>query len=566
MKADLTRNTFDPNNHYARVLMQQGRVQLDADWNEQAAILLHYLRTLAADLIGPAGGPAYDCGFGVLKLPVNANNQTITTDFQIGLGHYYVDGILCEAGSTPIRFTPSSTTMNGVVINNVITVPTWSVDGTEFAANQYVFLYDNAPPNQAPAFPPTVMLITDAQAAKSQLTLQLPTDFSFGAPANSMLTRVITYLTQPDYPGAPALQTTGSMQLYLDVWERHLTYVEADSMREVALGGADTATRSKIVWQVKALPPTQTLPGEKVGARLTKQELNLFLQPPTNGKLKARAKQTSAQSNPCIISPNSSYQGPENQLYRVEIHRPGTAWDRTNTDAASTAATFKWSRENGSVVFPIVKGGDTNVIALESLGRDDRFGLSSGDWVEVQDDRSVLLNTPGTLLQVQSLDQASATATLVGTPTAGVGNTASFHPLLRRWDQKSGDPAEAGLTLGTDGAALIQEGVWLALEAGVEIYFEPLGAPSTDATNAYRSSDYWLIPARIATDDVEWPKLTDPSGSYVLDANGSTIPLAKAPDGIVHHYAPLAQVTVVAGQQFDVTSNLEVFEPLAKLM
>ena len=37
--------------------MQQGRVQLDADWNEQADILLHYLRTLAADLIGPFGGP-----------------------------------------------------------------------------------------------------------------------------------------------------------------------------------------------------------------------------------------------------------------------------------------------------------------------------------------------------------------------------------------------------------------------------------------------------------------------------------------------------------------------------
>lgn len=56
MKADLTRNTFNPFQHFNRVLMQQGRVQLDADWNEQAAILLHYLRALAADLIGPQGG------------------------------------------------------------------------------------------------------------------------------------------------------------------------------------------------------------------------------------------------------------------------------------------------------------------------------------------------------------------------------------------------------------------------------------------------------------------------------------------------------------------------------
>ena len=40
MKADLTRDTFHPLKHYSRVLMQQGRVQLDADMNEQAAILL----------------------------------------------------------------------------------------------------------------------------------------------------------------------------------------------------------------------------------------------------------------------------------------------------------------------------------------------------------------------------------------------------------------------------------------------------------------------------------------------------------------------------------------------
>ena len=40
MKADLTRDTFHPLKHYARVLTQQGRVQLDADMNEQAAILL----------------------------------------------------------------------------------------------------------------------------------------------------------------------------------------------------------------------------------------------------------------------------------------------------------------------------------------------------------------------------------------------------------------------------------------------------------------------------------------------------------------------------------------------
>ncbi len=56
MKGDFSRDTFDKAKHFSRVLMQQGRVQLDADFNEQTAILLHYLRTLAADLIGPFAG------------------------------------------------------------------------------------------------------------------------------------------------------------------------------------------------------------------------------------------------------------------------------------------------------------------------------------------------------------------------------------------------------------------------------------------------------------------------------------------------------------------------------
>src|SRR5262252_3346154 len=93
MKADLTRDTFDQTKHYSRVLMQQGRVTLDADPNEQAEILLHYLRTLARDLIGPYGGPADHLGFHLVPSLDNASKRWILT---ITAGRYYVDGILCE--------------------------------------------------------------------------------------------------------------------------------------------------------------------------------------------------------------------------------------------------------------------------------------------------------------------------------------------------------------------------------------------------------------------------------------------------------------------------------------
>ena len=41
MKGDFSRITFDPDKNYVETLMQQGRVQLYADWNEQQSIHRH---------------------------------------------------------------------------------------------------------------------------------------------------------------------------------------------------------------------------------------------------------------------------------------------------------------------------------------------------------------------------------------------------------------------------------------------------------------------------------------------------------------------------------------------
>ena len=128
---------------------------------------------------------------------------------------------------------------------------------------------------------------------------------------------------------------------------------------------------------------------------------------------------------------------------------------------------------------------------------------------------------------------------LSGNVPADVGKDASRHPLLRRWDQRQGDPAAGGLTLGADNGALIpssaagQDG-WLELEDGVEIQF-------VDPHNSvYRTGDYWLIPARVATGDVEWPSETVDTGQGNIVTQKVFLP----PLGVVHHYAPLAVITV----------------------
>jgi hypothetical protein len=88
MKGDFTRDTFHRANHYSRVLQQQGRVTLDADPNEQSAILLHMIRTLARDMIGPYAAPYENGGFVITPAQVGG--------FMISAGRYYVNGIMIE--------------------------------------------------------------------------------------------------------------------------------------------------------------------------------------------------------------------------------------------------------------------------------------------------------------------------------------------------------------------------------------------------------------------------------------------------------------------------------------
>ncbi|HEY1681731.1 MAG TPA: DUF6519 domain-containing protein [Candidatus Tumulicola sp.] len=228
---------------------------------------------------------------------------------------------------------------------------------------------------------------------------------------------------------------------------------------------------------------------------------------------------------------------------RVQIHN-----GRALPADPAQPATFVWSRENGSVVFPIVKldvADGTTQVVLGSLGRDDRFGLHIGDYVEVEDDTSALANAAYPLLQVQAIDRTAMLVTLNGNSGTTTGTDPSAHPLLRLWNQEAGDPASGGLTL-VNGAAQIVGDTWLDLEDGVQVRF-----PNGDQA-AYQTGDYWLIPARVATGDVIWPTETD---TDVLGAV-TVYPVAKAPEGVTHHYLPLA-VLDLTGSAPAITSCAE---------
>ncbi|MGH3991222.1 MAG: DUF6519 domain-containing protein, partial [Pseudonocardiaceae bacterium] len=96
MKGDFTRRTFRGRHHYRGVLLQQGRVQIDADWNEQVDIQTQLDQVVTRDTIGTHGGPLYDAGMAIVCANGDIAEGCAGTELRISPGRYYVDGILCE--------------------------------------------------------------------------------------------------------------------------------------------------------------------------------------------------------------------------------------------------------------------------------------------------------------------------------------------------------------------------------------------------------------------------------------------------------------------------------------
>src|SRR5215471_6917986 len=83
-----SRDAFEPKKRYAAVGMQQGRVLVDDDFNENERIRLEEERRVNLDVIGPVGSP--DGGLLPANGSIAANGGV---DFDIGKGTFYLGGL-----------------------------------------------------------------------------------------------------------------------------------------------------------------------------------------------------------------------------------------------------------------------------------------------------------------------------------------------------------------------------------------------------------------------------------------------------------------------------------------
>jgi hypothetical protein len=423
MKGDFSRNTHRPASQYSRVMMQQGRVQIDADWNEQTSILLDTMRALTRDLFGHHAGPQDECGF---KIATSAN--------QAGLS---------AAEKAQIEL---ETKTKALAANDLIVLP----------GRYYV--------GGLPAFSPRLL----RYSAQSGVTLETK---------------------------LPDTLADKSWLAYLDVWEDYVAPDQDEHMREIALGGADTCGRARVNWRIRLMldPPVRD-----PLAKLDREKPAL---------LKVVANPAEPADALCSIDPDARYRGAENQLYRIEI--------QTGSQGGN-APSFKWSRDNGSVTFPVTSSTGVS-LTLANLGNDERTGLTVGDWVELVDDERTAVFGVGQMAQVSAIDKYYNTVSLKAPPATALRSydeveAKSLHALLRRWDQNGKAADQNG------GAIIAKPNQPIELEDGIFATFKE---------GDFHAGDYWYIPARVLTGDVEW--------DHVPESDGF-----RPPDGPAHFYAPLA--------------------------
>lgn len=332
------------------------------------------------------------------------------------------------------------------------------------------------------------------------------------------------FTAQPYYPNPPVLPSGGPHLIYLDVWQREVTYLIRPELIEKAVG-VDSTTRLQTVWQVKLLNNV----GTDVDCPTPLDQIPGWLpaNAPSAGRLTTTTAVVPGEPDPCLILPGGGYKGLENQLYRIEIH----------TGGGLGTATFKWSRDNASVETRVTHIPALNQLTVESIGKDSVLRFSDGDWVEITDDWLELHNLPGQLRRIKigsGVDDATRTIILDQPLTAGLFPTDAQnrtqpgrHTRVKRWDQRGQVLDQNGNVLQDLDLAAATGEITVPASAGVSVLLEH-GIIATftldPAGGQFKPGDHWVSAARSTDATIE-----------ELDH--------APPRGIHHHYAKLGFVT-----------------------
>lgn len=412
MGSDRARVSFDPKQQYRSVVMQQGRVTLEADWNEAQRITGEELRKETLDIIGPSGTP--DDGYLVV---VPATPTAPLFDFSVNPGTMYVGGLRC-------------------------TLP-------------------------------------------EAVTYSKQTEWLDGGPED------------PDWVKLTALKSAPAANELVSLFlrEQEVSAVEDPDLKDVALGGPDTAQRTRLVQRiVRTASKGGDCASGLAGAVSHWKQQGLEFDPATmrlysDARLQVGAADKVPLPNPCQPQAQGGYVDPDNQLIRVQI---------SSTDQQAGGLKFVWGFDDASFLYRIdVDPNNPQNLLFESAPVDSSRQPVSGQTVEILRE-AVLLPNGGEIAAlsgfVVTLDQNyDPDAQSVVLPS-GVSLPPDYLPaspsasaplFLRVWQNEQVFTPGTAVALGDTGLQ-----VTLTTEQG---------AP-------FHVGDYWMFAVRPATPQTVYPE------------------------------------------------------------
>jgi len=326
---------------------------------------------------------------------------------------------------------------------------------------------------------------------------------------------VFEYQYQEDFPGAPDLPSApdNNYTFYADVWERTVTHLMDERLRDKGLHGADTCTRKQIMAQVKWC--------------LSDNDPEQSAKNPAKGdaKLSLKLLQESTQPDPC--DPCASQLDVDskvgNYLFRVEVH--DVKGDANNP----SEITLKWSSENGAEQF-------------QALPTKDEMpaGFINDKWVyEFFDQTSEkhlgvhLVNTTWAPVRVE-LTEIKEPSNPYTVPT--IPELSETEKFVRRWDgycrlDLSGTGSisgvDRGVVLSTSKAA--DSLGYVNIGDSLQLILDSIKLDMELKNKTFVAGDYWLAEVREAEHNP-------------LDAEKSKLIENELPHGIEHHYLTLGKV------------------------
>ena len=480
MSFDNSRFTFDPWKNYSGVVMEQGRVQLDADWNEWLAEISRRTQAGTLDIMGHAAyPPTTPSAFLITATSGSTNGVTI------GLGRMYVDGLLAE--NHGLHKTAS-----------------WDPALAELSGTPQ-------PPNPANPNPNPI----DFTKQPYYPGVTVPTDTGSYLAYLDVWTRAITWLEDPNLVDkAVGVDTTGRLQT---VWQVKLM---------ANTGGWTCATPDSEI----------PYPASSAGRLSTNVVPN-----PTAGPccLTDGSGYTGVENQFYRVEIQQTGQGNDTPNLSGATFK----WSRDNASVetgvtAINPATNSLNQPASQLT--VMSLGRDQVLGFKP---GDWIELLD-NWSELWGHAGVLCQIDSinfsaktiTLTTTVNTAETSPTTTPPGFPTGAGGATqAKRHTRIRRWDQSGKVYDENGnlwYDLGSsssNGSIPVPATKKLVLENGITVDFS-----LNPTTGSFNTADFWTFDARTADGSVETLKAAPPRGIHHHYAKLSVVtfstPTASYPD------------------------------------